>query len=156
MIDMTMNAKYFFAAVGIGFILTSCGGQESEYDRYYEQSYRDSVATARANAPEPAPGTRTPTAPKAAAEQPKQHPGAMLIAGSDCTACHNNQQKLVGPAYVDVAEKYEANDKNREYLISKIKEGGAGVWGQVPMPPHPNISNDDAGKMVDYILSLKK
>ncbi|WP_276496353.1 c-type cytochrome [Pontibacter litorisediminis] len=148
-----MNVKYLFATFGLGLLLASCGNENSEYDRYYEQSYRDSVATAVANQPEPAPATRTPNA---ATQQPakKQHPGAMLIAGSDCTACHNNQQKLVGPAYVDVAGKYEENDKNREYLIGKIKQGGAGVWGQVPMPPHPNISNEDAGKMVDYILSL--
>ncbi|TPE46449.1 c-type cytochrome [Pontibacter mangrovi] len=108
-----------------------------------------------ANAPKETPARKAPAAAsKPAAEQPKQQPGAMLIAGSDCTACHNNQQKLVGPAYVDVAKKYEENDKNREYLINKVKQGGAGVWGQVPMPAHPNLSTDDAGKMVDYILSL--
>jgi len=151
-----MSSKFLFAALGVGFMLASCGNQKSEYDRYYEQDYKDSIADVIAQTPEPAPGTRTPKAP--VAQQPVQevHPGSTLIAGSDCTACHSNQQKLVGPAYVDVAAKYEANDKNRSYLIGKIKQGGAGVWGQVPMPPHPNISDDDAGKMVDYILSLKK
>ncbi|MCX2740346.1 c-type cytochrome [Pontibacter anaerobius] len=151
-----MTTKHFFAALALGCILASCGTEKSEYDRYYEQDYRDSVATAKANEPAPAPAVKAPAtaARKPAAEQPKQHPGAMLIAGSDCTACHSNNQKLVGPAYMDVANKYEDNDKNRNYLVGKVKEGGAGVWGQVPMPAHPNLSNADAGKMVDYILSL--
>lgn len=151
-----MSAKHLFAALGLSFILVSCGSEKSEYDRYYEQSYRDSVATAMENAPEPAPGTKTPMARKPAAEVPKQHPGAMLISGSDCRSCHSDQQKLVGPSYMDVAAKYEANDKNRSYLVSKIKEGGVGVWGQVPMPAHPDLSKEDTGKMVDYILSLNK
>ncbi|WP_299754747.1 c-type cytochrome [uncultured Pontibacter sp.] len=151
-----MSTKYFFAALGLSFILASCSDSSSEYDRYYERSYRDSVATAKANEPAPAPANRKAVGTTRTSAETKrtEQPGAMLIAGSDCTACHNNQQKLVGPAYVDVAEKYEDNDKNRQYLIGKIKEGGAGVWGQVPMPAHPDISNDDAGKMVDYILSL--
>ncbi|WP_276499193.1 c-type cytochrome [Pontibacter litorisediminis] len=80
--------------------------------------------------------------------------GAKLIAGSDCLACHQEKQKLVGPAYVEVAQKYEFNDKNVDYLASKIIEGGAGVWGQVPMTPHPNIKKEDAQEMARYILSL--
>ncbi|WP_266202704.1 c-type cytochrome [Pontibacter kalidii] len=82
--------------------------------------------------------------------------GAKLIAGSDCLACHQEEKKLVGPAYVEVADKYEFNDKNVDYLAGKIIEGGAGVWGQVPMTPHPNISKADAQEMARYILSLKK
>ncbi|TPE43764.1 c-type cytochrome [Pontibacter mangrovi] len=82
--------------------------------------------------------------------------GKKLIAMSDCLACHQEQKKLVGPAYAEVAEKYEANDKNIDYLAGKIIEGGSGVWGQVPMSPHPDLSQDDAKEMVRYILSLKK
>jgi cytochrome c len=82
--------------------------------------------------------------------------GAKLIAGSDCLACHQEQKKLVGPAYEEVAEKYAFNDKNVDYLAGKIIEGGSGVWGQVPMTPHPNIPKEDAQEMARYILSLKK
>jgi len=82
--------------------------------------------------------------------------GAKLIAGSDCLACHQEEKKLVGPAYVEVADKYAFNDKNVDYLAGKIIEGGSGVWGQVPMTPHPNISKADAQDMARYILSLKK
>jgi cytochrome c len=82
--------------------------------------------------------------------------GKTLISKSDCLACHQDNAKLVGPSYVEVAQKYEANAKNRDYLAEKIIKGGAGAWGQIPMSPHPTLSKADAGEMVDYILSLKK
>ena len=81
--------------------------------------------------------------------------GAKLISESDCLTCHKVDTKIVGPAYKDVAGKYEANDKNVEYLAGKIIKGGAGVWGDIPMTPHPNISEDDAKEMARYILSLR-
>ncbi|MFB9863487.1 c-type cytochrome [Rufibacter immobilis] len=82
--------------------------------------------------------------------------GAQLIAQSDCAACHHIDQKVVGPAYEAVAQKYEANQKDTDYLASKIIQGGKGVWGEIPMTPHPNISKEDAQAMAQYILSLKK
>jgi len=80
--------------------------------------------------------------------------GKQLIAKSDCLGCHNETDKLVGPAYVEVAEKYTASDI--DYLAGKIIKGGSGVWGEVPMSAHPSLSQDDAKEMVSYILSLKK
>jgi cytochrome c len=82
--------------------------------------------------------------------------GKNLIAKSDCLACHKDDAKLVGPAYVDVANKYEATDANIAKLADKIIKGGAGAWGQIPMSPHPTLSQGDAKEMVKYILSLKK
>jgi cytochrome c len=82
--------------------------------------------------------------------------GKNLIAKSDCLACHQDNAKLVGPAYVDVAKKYEPTDANIAKLADKIIKGGAGVWGQIPMSPHPTVSNADAREMVKYILSLNK
>ena len=81
--------------------------------------------------------------------------GKNLIAKSDCLACHQDKAKLVGPAYVDVANKYEATDANIAKLADKIIKGGAGAWGQIPMSPHPGVSQGDAKEMVKYILSLK-
>jgi cytochrome c len=83
-------------------------------------------------------------------------PGKKLIAKSDCLGCHNETQKVVGPAYVDVAEKYPMNDENIAHLADKIIGGGKGVWGEVPMTAHPTLAPDDAKEMVKYILSLKK
>ncbi|WP_309609425.1 c-type cytochrome [Flavobacterium sp.] len=79
--------------------------------------------------------------------------GADLIAASDCLACHKIAEKLVGPSYQDIAAKYTSNDQTA--LIKSIMEGGSGKWGEVPMTAHPDITKEDAGEMVKYILSLK-
>nr|MBC7612484.1 c-type cytochrome [Pseudopedobacter sp.] len=81
--------------------------------------------------------------------------GKELIVKSDCLGCHKEQEKLVGPAYVDVAKKYAATAENVTLLAGKIIAGGSGVWGQIPMTPHPQIAEADAETMVKYILSLK-
>ncbi|GAB1464136.1 c-type cytochrome [Pedobacter sp.] len=82
--------------------------------------------------------------------------GELLINKSDCIGCHHKINKLIGPSYTDIAKKYPNNDKNLTYLADKIIKGGAGVWGKIPMTPHPKVSKDDAKLMVKYILSLKK
>lgn len=82
--------------------------------------------------------------------------GEELINKSDCMTCHKVDVKLLGPAYEEVAAKYEDNDDNIEMLATKIIQGGAGNWGDIPMSPHANVSEDDAKEMVKYILSLKK
>jgi cytochrome c len=78
-----------------------------------------------------------------------------LIATSDCLTCHKVDEKVTGPAYRDVAKKYEATDANIEMLAGKVIKGGSGVWGQIPMTPHDSLSVDDAKTMVKYILALK-
>lgn len=80
--------------------------------------------------------------------------GEVLISKSDCFACHKVQDKVLGPSYKDIANKYAKNKANIDYLINKVKVGGSGVWGAVPMSPHPNLSDDDARDMILYILSL--
>jgi cytochrome c len=73
-----------------------------------------------------------------------------------CAACHAVDKKLVGPAYVDVAAKYK-NDKNAvATLTKKVKEGGSGVWGQIPMPPNAAAPEADIKELVTWILALKK
>jgi cytochrome c len=84
------------------------------------------------------------------------HKGKQLIDKSDCLGCHAENAKVVGPSYVDVAAKYPMSELNVDELADKIIRGGNGVWGEVPMTPHPNLSKDDAKEMVNYILSLKK
>ncbi len=74
-----------------------------------------------------------------------------------CTACHSIDKKIVGPAYKDVAEKYRKDPGAEAKLVEKVKKGGSGVWGQVPMPPNsPQVSDADNKADVAYILSLKK
>ncbi|GEO04817.1 hypothetical protein AAE02nite_24810 [Adhaeribacter aerolatus] len=97
------------------------------------------------------PKDKLPAAPVKSFEK-----GKTLISKSDCLACHKDDAKLVGPSYIDVANKYENTPKNIDFLVNKIIKGGAGSWGQIPMSPHPNLSATDAREMVNYILSLKK
>ncbi|MBA2760480.1 MAG: c-type cytochrome [Segetibacter sp.] len=85
----------------------------------------------------------------------KYEKGSELMAKSDCLACHKVKEKLVGPAYTAVAEKYPATEENINYLSDKIIKGGKGVWGEIPMTPHPAISKADAAAMARYVLSLK-
>ncbi|WP_205513456.1 c-type cytochrome [Longitalea arenae] len=78
-----------------------------------------------------------------------------MIGALDCTTCHKINEKNIGPAYTEVAKKYEATDENITMLADKIIKGGSGNWGTVPMTPHPTLSADSAKEMVRYILSLK-
>jgi cytochrome c len=73
----------------------------------------------------------------------------------NCLVCHQVDKKVVGPSYKDVAAKY-ANDKTAEAkLFDKVKKGGVGVWGQVPMPPNPTVPDADVKALVKWILSQK-
>lgn len=80
--------------------------------------------------------------------------GLQLIANSDCVACHKVEEKVIGPAYKEVAERYHGSDTAVSYLARKILEGGAGQWGTVPMTAHPQHNQEEAEKMARYILSL--
>jgi cytochrome c len=77
-----------------------------------------------------------------------------VMKGSDCMACHAEATKLVGPAYKEVAKKYAGDAKAPAMLVEKIKKGGSGNWGAVPMTPHPNLKDEDLKVVVDWILSL--
>jgi cytochrome c len=82
--------------------------------------------------------------------------GEDLLKKSGCTACHAIDKKLVGPSYMDVAAKYKGDAGAAAKLVEKVKKGGSGVWGQVPMPPNPQVSDADLKLMISYILALKK
>lgn len=92
--------------------------------------------------------------PAQAAEQADQHPGLTLIENSDCAACHNPENKTVGPSYLSIAERYIDQEGAIGRLAQKIIDGGSGNWGQVPMTAHPDLSREDAETMVAYIFSL--
>jgi cytochrome c len=71
----------------------------------------------------------------------------------NCLACHQVDKKLVGPAYKDIAQKYKGQNVAAK-LEQKVKKGGQGVWGTVPMPPNPAVPDADVKKLVAWILSL--
>lgn len=72
-----------------------------------------------------------------------------------CLSCHGIDKKIVGPAYKEVAKKYAGDKTAQAKLVAKVKAGGKGVWGPIPMPPNPNLKDEDAETLVKWILSLK-
>ncbi len=81
--------------------------------------------------------------------------GRKLIGQSDCAACHFKDRTSVGPSYLEISAKYRSQNDARGYLVDKVLNGGGGVWGVQAMAAHPQLTDDEAGKMIDYILSLK-
>ena len=74
----------------------------------------------------------------------------------NCLACHAIDKKLVGPSYAEVAAKYKGDAGAEAKLIAKVKNGGSGAWGQIPMPPNASVPDADIKTMVKWVLSTKK
>ena len=142
---------------GVVYMANRSGGSFSE----------PSAAPAAIAATAPA-TTVAATAPVAAAAAPPVAGAARLGAALDvkagealmqkdgCAACHGIDKKIVGPAYVDVAAKYKGDAGAQAKLTQKIKAGGAGVWGPIPMPPNLQVPDDEINALVSWILVLKK
>ncbi|TKC04740.1 c-type cytochrome [Pedobacter polaris] len=124
--------KTFLFLSGLTLFFAACGGSGDS---------TESTTTASSSTP---------------AAKPAMDAGELLIVKSDCVGCHHKENKLIGPAYQEIAAKYPSNDENIALLAGKIIKGGKGVWGAVPMTPHTKITEDEAKSMVKYILSLKK
>ena len=77
-----------------------------------------------------------------------------LAKAKNCMACHAIDKKLVGPAYKDVAAKYKGDAKAPAMLAEKIKAGGKGTWGEIPMPPN-NVTPEEATKLATWVLAQK-
>src|SRR5688572_24096666 len=134
-----MKKLFAFIAVGAiaGFALTSCGSKKEEA-KPEGDAYSD-YETAE---------------PKKASPDELIAQGQALVDASDCKTCHHATNKIVGPAHGEVAKKYEFTKANVTMLAGKIINGGSGVWGEIPMSPHPDVSQGDAEKMAMYVLSL--
>jgi cytochrome c len=85
------------------------------------------------------------------------HASEAIAKKARCVACHAIDKKLVGPAYRDVATKYRGDSGAPARLAEKVRHGGSGVWGQVPMMPHPadKISDDDLAAVIGWVLALE-
>ncbi|HLU76937.1 MAG TPA: c-type cytochrome [Burkholderiales bacterium] len=81
---------------------------------------------------------------------------AALAAKYSCTACHSPDKKMLGPAYKDVAAKYQNDAEAPARLAGKVKQGSSGVWGPVPMPPNAGVPDDDVKKLVAWVLAGAK
>lgn len=120
--------------IAVLLLLISCGGNKSDQPAVAEQS------------------AETKVEPVTGGDAIKE--GEKLVAESDCKTCHHPTNKIIGPAHTDVAKKYEFTAANVKLLADHIIKGGSGVWGEIPMTPHPDLKPEDAEKMARYVLSL--
>ncbi|OYW18341.1 MAG: hypothetical protein B7Z54_06330 [Sphingobacteriales bacterium 12-47-4] len=101
----------------------------------------------------------TPATTEVKKEEPKSNPdydkGLAIEVKQNCNTCHKIDEKLIGPSYKDIANKYENNDEMVAMLAKKVIEGGQGVWGEIPMAAHPELPEEDAKAIVKYILTFK-
>ena len=113
------------------------------------------AAAAEMPAAESAPQAATETA---AAETPSSAAASdgqlALATTSGCMACHKVDAKLVGPGYQEVAAKYKGDAAALEMLVEKVKKGGTGTWGPVPMPPNAHVSDENIRAILAWVLSL--
>ena len=77
-----------------------------------------------------------------------------LATTRNCLACHGVERKVLGPSFKDVAQRYADNPSAAEKLTGKVLKGGGGVWGSVPMPANPQLSEAEAAKLVTWILGM--
>ncbi|MET0108720.1 MAG: c-type cytochrome [Candidatus Thiodiazotropha sp.] len=110
--------------------------------------------TAAAEAPAAeAPATEAPAAEAATAAEAAPADALALATQSGCMACHQVATKVVGPAYTEVAAKYKGDTGALDMLVAKVKSGGVGAWGQVPMPPNAHVSDDNIRTIVSWVLT---
>lgn len=131
--------KKYLVTIALAGVLAACGGGSGE------KKASDSSATA----------TTASGGGGDLSSNPDYTKGLELISKNDCLTCHDIATKKIGPAYQEVANKYAGVDTAVEYLSKKVIAGGSGVWGAVPMTPHPALAPDDAKSLVKYILLLK-
>lgn len=131
--------KKYLAFFSIILLFAACGGNNNNAN----------TSTVAADS------TSTAAATNDISSNPDYQKGLALVAKSNCLTCHKIDEKVIGPAYKDVANKYAGNDTAVTYLAHKVIAGGKGVWGEVMMTPHPDLSEADAEQMVKYILLLK-
>jgi cytochrome c len=109
-----------------------------------------------AAAPAASTGTAAAKAAPAAAPAVAAINPAELAKKSNCLVCHQQAAKAVGPSWNDIAKKYQGDTKAPAMLAQKIKNGGAGNWGAVPMPPHPNLKDNEANALAQWALGGAK
>ncbi|WP_323745880.1 c-type cytochrome [Diaphorobacter caeni] len=88
------------------------------------------------------------------AAQPELAVGQSAVEASDCMRCHGVQRKAVGPSFADIASKYAQQADAKEYLARKIREGSVGTWGNIIMPRHPQISEEQSLQMAGWVLAV--
>jgi cytochrome c len=146
--------KIFFLALSICGLIAACSGGSSDKTAGGSDSVTSVKQTAKArNSDADTNAMKIGTEP--AGGEAGSSSGEALMAKSDCKTCHKLNEKLIGPAFHDIAKKYDASEANIDRLSKKVILGGKGNWGDIAMTAHPSLSVEDAKEIVQYILSLK-
>lgn len=141
---MLLNITRFFSIILSLFLLNACAESSNKSSDSTATELEATTANKQAIAADP---SRSAVYEK----------GLALVAQSDCLTCHKVEDQMTGPSYRAIAEKYAgAPNEVISALAGTIIKGGVGNWGNVPMTPHPSLSQDDAETMVRYILELNK
>jgi len=145
----------------LGFLAVSCQQKPAEQPVGEQQPAQQPQPAQQSEQEQPA---QQPAGEQKPAEQPKSEAkpaqttamadAEALAKAKGCYACHAVNAKQVGPAFKDVAKKYAGKPDAAAYLSERIKKGGAGVWGNVPMPPQ-NVTDEESKKLAEWVLSLK-
>jgi len=163
-----MKKSLLLGLFTLGFLAVSCQQKPAEQpageQKPAEQQQQPAQQPQPAQQSEQQQPAQQPAGEQKPAEQPKSEAkpaqttamadAEALAKAKGCYACHAENAKKVGPSYKDVAKKYAGKADAVDYLAGKIKNGGVGVWGNVPMPPQ-NVTDEEAKKLAEWVLSLK-
>lgn len=130
--------KSYILPFAIALFFSSCGGGDKKESADDKESKKETATTDLS-------------------QNPAYQEGLAIVSKSAnlCLTCHKIEEKVTGPSYRDVANKYDNTEENISMLAKKVKNGGSGVWGEVAMPPNPVITEEEAAKAVRYILLLR-
>lgn len=142
---MKITKTMTLALVALASFTFACGGGEKTSES----------TTTVAEAPAAAAPQKEVNFEEKLKDNPVYIKGLEKLKTSDCTSCHSVERKIVGPAYKDVAARFENTEENVALLTQKVIQGSVGEWGEIPMPPHAALSEADAEDMVRYILLLR-
>lgn len=111
------------------------------------------AAGSASSATQPAGNQGTAQARGGAVGGPAANAKAMaLLNANACLSCHAVDTRRVGPSFHDIAKRYKDNEESLDKLMKKVRDGGSGAWGPIPMPPHPDLDQADIRRMVQWIL----
>ena len=159
-----MKKTLLFGLFTLGFLAVSCQQKPAEQPAGEQKPAEQQQQPQPAQQPEQQQPAQQPAGEQKPAEQPKSEAkpaqttamadAEALAKAKGCFACHDVNAKKVGPAFKDVAKRFAGKPDAVAHLSERIKKGGVGEWGNVPMPPQ-NVTDEEAKKLAEWVLSLK-
>jgi cytochrome c len=163
-----MKKSLLLGLFTLGFLAVSCQQKPAEQpageQKPAEQQQQPPQQPQPAQQPEQNQPAQQPAGEQKPAEQPKSEAkpaqttamadAEALVKAKGCFACHDVNAKKVGPAFKDVAKRFAGKPDAVAHLSERIKKGGVGEWGNVPMPPQ-NVTDEEAKKLAEWVLSFK-